>query len=89
MKTRKYFRDLYSFSGFRARATLRPHPEDSGGYIVTLERRQKKRSVPDAAKGYPVLEIDAHIGYETLMLEQPAFTLNSSTDGFPVRTVKP
>jgi len=89
MKTRKYFRDLYSFPGFRARGTLRPHPEDSGGYIVTLERRQKKRSVRDAARSYPVLEIAAHIGYETLMLERPAFTLNSSTGGFPARVVRP
>jgi hypothetical protein len=89
MKTRKSFRDLYSFPGFRARATLKPHPEDSGGYIVTLERRQKKRSVPDAARSYPVSEIDAHIGCETSMPDQPAFTLNLSTGGFPVRTVKP
>lgn len=89
MKTRKYFRDLYSFPGFRARGTLRPHPEDSGGYIVTLERRQKKRSVRDAVKSYPVLEIAAHIGYETLMLERPAFTLNSNTGGFPARVVRP
>ena len=89
MKTRKSFRDLYSFPGFRARATLRPHPEDSGGYIVTLERRQKKRSVPDAARSYPVSEIDAPIGCETSMPDHLAFTLNSSTGGFPVRTVKP
>jgi len=41
MKTQKTFRDLYSFPGFRARADLKPHPGDSGGYIVTLERRQK------------------------------------------------
>ncbi len=89
MKTRKYFRDLYSFPGFRARGTLRPHPEDSGGYIVTLERRQKKRSVRDAARSYPVLEIDAHIWYEISMPDQPAFTLNSSTGGFPARVVRP
>ena len=89
MKTRKYFRDLYSFPGFRARATLRPHPEDSGGCIVTLERRQKKRSVPDAARSYPALESAALIGYETLMLERPAFTFNLSTGGFPARVVRP
>jgi len=44
MRTQKSSRDLYSFPGFHARANLRPHPGDSGGYIVTLERRQKKRS---------------------------------------------
>ena len=42
MKTKKTLRDLYKFPGFRARATLKPHPEDTEGYIVTLERRQKK-----------------------------------------------
>jgi len=89
MKTQKTFRDLYSFPGFRARADLKPHPGDSGGYIVTLERRQKKRSVPDAARGYPVLGIDAHTWCATSMPDQPVFTLNSNTGGFPARTVKP
>ena len=42
MKTNLTFRDLYRFPGFRARATLKPHPEDPKGYIITLERRQKK-----------------------------------------------
>jgi hypothetical protein len=41
MKTKNTFRDLYSFPGFRARATLKRHPEDHEGYIVILERRQK------------------------------------------------
>ena len=40
--TKKTMRDLYKFPGFRARATLKPHPEDEEGYIVTLDRRQKK-----------------------------------------------
>src|SRR5450759_2625162 len=42
MKTKKTLRDLDKCPGFRARATLKPHPEDTEGYIVTLERRQKK-----------------------------------------------
>jgi len=41
MKTKNTFRDLYTFPGFRARATLKPHPEDPEGRIVILERRQK------------------------------------------------
>lgn len=89
MKTQKTFRDLYSFPGFRARATLKPHPGDSGGYIVTLERRQKKRSVQDAASSYPVLGIDADTGFETSMPDQPVFTLNSSTGESSVRIVRP
>ncbi len=89
MKTKKSFRDLYSFPGFRARATLKPYPEDPGGYIVTLERRQKKQSVQDAASSYPVSGIDAHTWYETSMPDQPVFTLNSNTGEFPARIVKP
>jgi len=89
MKTKKLLRDLYSFPGFRARATLKPHPGDPGGYIVTLERRQKKRSVQDAAKKPQAIVIDEPIGYETWTPEQPAFTLNSNTGAFPARIVKP
>jgi hypothetical protein len=56
METKKTLRDLYNFPGFRARSTLTPHPEDPKGNIIRLERRQKKRSVPVAAKQYSVLE---------------------------------
>ena len=41
MKTKNTLRDLYRFPGFRARATLKPHPEDPEGCIVILDRRQK------------------------------------------------
>ena len=57
METKKTLRDVYSFSGFRARSTLTPHSEDPKGYIIRLERRQKKRSVPVAVKQYSALEI--------------------------------
>lgn len=41
MKTKTTLRDLYRFPGFRARATLKSHPEDPEECMVTLERRQK------------------------------------------------
>jgi len=55
MKTKKTFCDLYKFSGFRARATLKQHPEDHNGCIVTLERRQKKRFVSAAAQRHQAI----------------------------------
>jgi len=89
MKTKKSLRDLYSFPGFRARATLKHHPEYHEGFIVTLERRQKKRSVQDAVKRYPVLEIDVHTWYGTWMPEQPVSILSSSIAGLPAHIAKP
>ena len=81
MKTKNTFRDLYTFPGFRARATLKSHPEDPEGCIVILERRQKKRSVPAA--------VQRHQAIETWMPEQPASILRSSIAGLPARIAKP
>lgn len=44
MKTKISFKDLYSFSGFRACAQLRKHSKHPGARVVTLKRRQKKLS---------------------------------------------
>lgn len=87
MKTIKTLRDVYSFPGFRARCTLKPHPQDTGGYIVKLERRQKKLSVLAVVRRYQVFVTDALIWFETWMREQPAYTLNSNTAGLPARIV--
>ena len=89
METKKTFRDLYSFPGFRARATLKPHPEDPKGYIVRLERRQKKHSVPAAAQRCQDSETVELIWSEILMPEQAIYTLSSNIAGSPARTVKP
>lgn len=89
METKKTFRDLYSFPGFRARSTLKPHPEDPKGYIVRLERRQKKRSVPVAAKQYSALETGEVIWFEIVMPEQATYILSSSIAGSLARSVKP
>jgi len=89
MKTKKTFRDLYKFPGFRARATLKPHPEDIEGYIVTLERRQKKPFVPAAVQFHQAIVTDGLIWCGTWMPEQPASILSLNIAGLPARTVKP
>jgi hypothetical protein len=87
MKTKITFCDLYKFTGFRARAMLKPHPQDPEGYIVTLERRQKKLFVPAAAKRHQGIATGELIWCETWIPEQPTSILNSSIAGLPVRTV--
>jgi hypothetical protein len=89
MKTKNTFRDLYTFPGFRARATLKPHPEDPEGCIVILERRQKKRSVPAAVQRHQTIGTGELIGCETWMPDQPASILRSSIAGLPARIAKP
>jgi len=89
MKTKKTFRDLYKFSGFRARATLKPHPEDIEGYIVTLERRQKKPFVQAAAQFHPAIVTDGLIWCGTWMPEQPASILSLNTAEMLVRIAEP
>ena len=89
METIKTLRDIYSFPGFRARATLRPHPKDPDGRIVRLERRQKNGLLWMRAGRYQAFETDELTWYETWMPGQPAYTLNSSTAGLPARSAKP
>jgi hypothetical protein len=48
MDKKTTLKDLCSFTGFHALARLRPHPEHPGAFIVTLDRRQKKRFAPAA-----------------------------------------
>ena len=88
MATKTTLKDLYSFPGFRARARLKPHFADSEGRIVTLERRQKKRFVPAAAKRYAVFGIAELTWYGIWMPVQPASTLRLNTDGYTARTVR-
>ena len=89
METIQTLRDIYSFPGFRARARLKPHPKDPGGRIVRLERRQKKRSALDADGQSQDFETDELMWSEIWMQGQPAYTLNLSTAGLPVRIAKP
>ena len=89
METSKTLRDIYSFPGFRARATLKPHPKDPDGSIVRLERRQKKRFALAADWRYQAFETDALTWCEIWMPVQPTYTLNSSIAGLPARVVTP
>jgi hypothetical protein len=89
MKMKTSLRDIYSFPGFRARATLKPHHDDHEGFIVKLERRQKKQSVQDAVSHHPVSVIAELAWYEIRVPGQPVFILSSSTVGSPAGIVKP
>lgn len=89
METKKTLRDIYSFPGFRARATLKTHPDDPDGRTVRLERRQKKRFASAVAHKYQRIGTAKPIEYGTWMPGQPAFILNSSTAGLNARTVSP
>lgn len=88
MKTKKTFRDLYKFPGFRARATLKPHSEDHSGYIITLERRQKKLFVHAVAQSQKAFGIGQRIWCETWMPEQAISILSLSIAGLPARNAK-
>jgi len=85
MDTIKTLSDIYSLPGFRARARLKPHPQDYGGRIVELERRQKKQSAQAAAGQCRGSGIGARIWFEIWMPAQLAFTLHSNTGELPVR----
>lgn len=86
---KKTLRDLYCFPGFRTRVILKPHPKDNGGYIITLERRQKKQSVRVAEQLFMDIEIAGLTWSGILMPGQPASTLNSSTAEFYALSAKP
>jgi hypothetical protein len=89
MATKTTLKELYSFPGFRARATLKPHATDPEGRIVTLERRQKKRFVPAAAQRYAAFEIAELTWCGIWMPVQPAPTLRLNTAGYIACTVRP
>jgi hypothetical protein len=89
MKTTHTLKDLYSFPGFRARATLRKHPSDAGGRVVTLERRQKK--VPAVVAG-TVKQASTTGGNIVFVIKPVAiggFILNLNTAVFSAHSVKP
>ena len=89
MENKKYIRDLYQFEGFRARATMKPHPEDSNGWIIALDRRQKKQSVQRAGQWYSVIGIEGYIRYGIWIQGQRTSILNLNIDGSTVHGVKP
>ena len=89
MEKKQYIRDLYRFEGFRARATIKPHPDDSNGWVITLDRRQKKQFVQHAAQRYPVLGIDGCIGFGTWMPAPRTFILSLNIAVWAAHGVEP
>lgn len=89
METKKTLRDIYKCPGVRVRATLKPHSHDPEGYILRLERRQKKRSVQAAAKQSQGLEIGELTMSGISIPEQRISILSSSTAESLAQGAKP
>ena len=89
MEKKQYIRDLYRFEGFRARATMKPHPEDSNGWIITLDRRQKKQFVQRVAQRYSVLGTEGCIRCGTWMPAQRTFILSLNIAGLTAHGAEP
>lgn len=88
MNTKKTFKDLYSFPGFKAKARLKPHPNRQGAMVVTLNRCQKKRFV-NVAKFIGSGMIIAQGLYETLTQEAQPFIWNLiSAEYFAIRATQ-
>jgi hypothetical protein len=79
---------LYSFPGFRALATLKEAPDDPGGRIIVLRRRQKKRSAL-AGIAKAASTIGQPIWSGTSMPAASASILSLSTAGCDARGVRP
>ena len=88
MEKKTYIRDLYRFEGFRARATMKPHPEDSNGWIITLDRRQKKQSAQYAGQRQRDFGIAGFIKCGIWMPEQRTSTLSLNIVGSTARNVE-
>jgi len=68
---------------------LKLHPEDPSGYIITLERRQKKQFLHVVAQSHQAFGIEPRILSATLIPEQPISTLSSSIAGLPAGNAMP
>ena len=75
---------MYKFPGFRARSTLKPHPTDKAGYIITLERRQKKQSARHAGQRHAAIGIDGCIKFGIWMPGKRISTLSLNIVGSTV-----
>mgnify|MGYP000885121215 CR=1 FL=1 len=84
MEKKIYIRDLYRLEGFRAHATMKPHPEDSNGWIITLERRQKKQSARHAGQRHAAIGIDGCIKFGIWMPGKRISTLSLNIVGSTV-----
>lgn len=88
MEKKTFIRDLYRLEGFRARATMQPHPEDSNGWIITLDRRQKKQSAQHAEQRHTDIGIAGFIKCGIWILEQRISTLSLNIVGLIAPSVE-
>ncbi len=90
MKTKRTFKELYSFPGFRAKARFKSGIlGDPMARVVELERRQKKVYVPDAGRQRQAFMTGASIGYGMRTVAVCACTLSLITGALIVRSVMP
>jgi hypothetical protein len=82
-------KDLYRFPGFRPLSRLLPNPQDTKGYVLRLQRRQKKQYVLSVAKQFMGFGLVASTGCVILMQGKPTYTLSSNTGGWHARAVAP
>lgn len=81
MDTIEHIKDIYSLPGFRAAAKVGQHPFDPYGLIVTLKRRQKKRSVAAAVVSCAGSETAERTRSGTLTVRPGTFIWNLNTAG--------
>ena len=87
--SKETLKTLYSFAGFQALATLKPHPNDPGGKIVMLRRRQKKQFVPAAAQQCTAGVIDVPTASETLRPVRHGYVWNLNTGAYSALSAMP
>lgn len=89
MNTKNTLSSLYSFHGFQALSTLKPHPMDTEGLVITLRRRQKKMFVPVVERRRAGIMTEEHIVSEIRQAVKHVSTLNLNTDGSIVQGATP
>jgi len=82
-------KDLYRFPGFRPLSRLRPHHQDPKGYVLTLQRRQKKQYVHAVAKQLKGFGLVASTKYAILIQGMHTYTLSFNTVGSSARNATP
>ena len=81
-------KDLYRFPGFRPLSTLTAHPTDPQGYVLKLQRRQKKQYAAVAVKLLSDFVADVSTACAILMPGRHTYTWTLNTGGLTARTVK-
>jgi hypothetical protein len=81
MEAIEHIKDIYSQPGFRAAAKVKPHLLDPQGLIVTLKRRQKKRSAAVAVVSCAGSATAEHTRSGILTVRPGTFIWNLNTAG--------